>query len=150
MGRPKVAANRLEQARADLAEADERIREVEGKRREALLRDNDTEAAKLDTELEQLRRLARGHGDKIGLLEAAAADEENAARVREHESLISRVERKLSERQELVVAMAGLVPEPTAYSGRSSTRVARLTPPGPGKARIAWPCSYRENAPATT
>ena len=34
MGRPKAAANRLEQARADLAQADERIREVEAKRRE--------------------------------------------------------------------------------------------------------------------
>ena len=75
------------------------------------MRDNDTEAAKLDAELEQLRRLARGHGDKIALLEAAAADEENAARVREHEGLIRGVERKLSERQELVVAMANLVPE---------------------------------------
>jgi hypothetical protein len=98
MAGKKSPANRLEQTRRDSAEADCKIGALEAERNAALLADRDAEAAKLDAELETLRRLARGFRDKIGLLEAEAERQEAAWRVKEHANLIGRIEKKLAER----------------------------------------------------
>src|SRR5262245_52940379 len=96
----KRAVSRLEQARADHAEAERKISKLEAARADALLADRDADAARLDAELETLRRLARGFRDKISLLEAEAEREENDRRVREREGLIRRLEIRLAERDE--------------------------------------------------
>jgi hypothetical protein len=93
MGRRKAADKRLEQARRDHAEADRKIGELEAVRADALLADKDDEAARLDAELETLRRMARGYGDKIALLVAEAEHEEAEARIRRHEVHIRQVEK---------------------------------------------------------
>jgi hypothetical protein len=111
MAKPKPAAVRLEQARADHADANRTIGDLEAKRHAALLADDDATAAKLDAELDQLRRLARGHRDKIALLEAEAANEENARRLKEKEGLIRRIEAKLAERDRIGAELQARIPE---------------------------------------
>src|SRR5215831_12528895 len=54
MGRRKAAASRLEQARADHAEAERTIGQLEAERADALLADRDADAARLDAEVERL------------------------------------------------------------------------------------------------
>jgi hypothetical protein len=92
MGRRPAAATRLDAARAAHADAERRIGQLEDARIAALLADNDAKAAKLDAELENQRRLARGFRDKAKLIELEAKREEAAERVRRHESHIKRVE----------------------------------------------------------
>ena len=98
MGR-KNAANRLVGARAAHADANRQIGVLEAQRNAALLADDDPTAAKLYAELETLRGLARGHADKVALLEAEAAREEAEAVVKRLEGLIVRVEDKLDARE---------------------------------------------------
>ena len=93
----KTATHRLDDVRAALATATKQITDLETQRNAALLKDDDELAVKLFGELETLRAVARGHTDKIALLEAEA-QRENAARiVREHQSLIGRFEKKLDD-----------------------------------------------------
>ena len=91
----KTAAHRLDDARAAIDAATKTITDLETRRNAALLKDDDELAAKLFGELETLRTVARGHADKIKLLEGEA-QRENAARiVKEHQGLIGRFEKVL-------------------------------------------------------
>jgi hypothetical protein len=151
MAGKKSPANRLEQTRRDQAEANNKIGELEAARNLALLDDKDAEAARLDAELETLRRLARGYCDKIALLEAEAERQEAERRVREHASLIGRIEKKLAERDaagaelqtaitkcdELFRRMVGLSRAiDTAWPWPASDRPPLLLPPGAIRAAI--------------
>jgi hypothetical protein len=98
MAGKKAAANRLEIAQAALEDCKQKCAELEGKRREALLADNDAQAARLGTAIEEQRRLADVHRDKIALLEQEAAREARERQVRERRGLIERIEAKLAER----------------------------------------------------
>jgi hypothetical protein len=109
MPRPKSASNRLEQARADHAAASSRLSELESARATALLADDDSKAAHLDAEIEQQRRLARGFGDKIRLLQEAAAEEERARKVKEKSDLIGRVEKLLVKRDAAAGKLAAAI-----------------------------------------
>ena len=82
---------------------------LEAQRNAALLADDDATAAKLYAELETLRGLARGHADKVALLEAEAAREEAEAVVKRLEGLIMRVEDKLDARLAAARKVANLV-----------------------------------------
>jgi hypothetical protein len=106
----KKASTRLEAARTALADTSRQIADLEAQRNAALLADDDPTAAKLYAELETLRGLARGHADKVALLEAEAAREEAEAVVKRRADLIVRFEKKLAqadaeaaELQELIV-----------------------------------------------
>jgi hypothetical protein len=89
---------RLEGEKAALDDAARHLAELESKRNAALLADDDRTAGKLLGEIEQQRRLIRGHHDKIGLLQAEAEREEVERVARERAGLISRIEKKISER----------------------------------------------------
>src|SRR5262249_47340051 len=106
MGRRKAAASRLEQARADHAEAERTIGQLEAERADALLADRDADAARLDAELETARRIVWVHRDKIALLQAEAQREEAEARVRRHQEHIAQVERLLGEREQTAAELA--------------------------------------------
>src|SRR5262249_39389796 len=110
MGRRKAAASRLDQAKADHAEAEQKIAELEVKRNDALLADRDEDAVRLDAKLDALRRMAKGYADKIVLLEAEAQREEAADRIKRHEAHIRQVE-KLGDNQ---IAAIAKVAEATA------------------------------------
>jgi hypothetical protein len=106
MGRSRPAAGtRLEQVRAAQADAERRIGQLEDARIAALLADDDAKAAKLDVELENQRRLARGHRDKGKLLELEAENEAAARRMREHEGLVQRFAKKLSDADMIAVEL---------------------------------------------
>ena len=75
----KKAETRLAEARAAHADTLRQIGVIEAQRNAALLADDDPTAAKLYAELDTLRGLARGHADKVALLEAEAAREEAEA-----------------------------------------------------------------------
>jgi hypothetical protein len=66
--KPKNAADRLKAARASQADTTRQIAAHEAQRRDALLADDDNRAAELDRDLDELRRLAQRHLDKIALL----------------------------------------------------------------------------------
>ena len=94
----KKAETRLAEARAALADTHAKLACSKPQRNAALLADDDPTAAKLYAELETLRGLARGHADKVALLEAEAAREEAEAVVKRREGLIVRVEDKMAAR----------------------------------------------------
>jgi hypothetical protein len=108
MARKDVEA-RLKAAKAAHAETTEQIRKIGVARADELLQDNDKEAARLDGELEQLRRLERGHRDKIGLLEAEAKKAEAARHAKEKQSLIERVEARFLEREAIGAELADMI-----------------------------------------
>ena len=91
----KKAETRLAEARAALADTSRQIGELEAQRNAALLADDDPTAAKLYAELETLRGLARGHTDKVALLEAEAAREEVEAIAKRRGDVVARFEKKL-------------------------------------------------------
>jgi hypothetical protein len=94
----KTATGRLEAAQQAIE-----------RRNQCLLRDNDTEAAKLGTEIENLQRLAHGHRDKINLLREEAQREEQARRVKERAALIGRIEVKLDLRDRAMQEVAAAI-----------------------------------------
>ena len=93
----KKAETRLADARTALSDTSRQIGELEAQRNAALLADDDPTAAKLYAELETLRGLARGHADKVALLEAEAAREEVEAVAKRRADLVVRFEKKLAE-----------------------------------------------------
>jgi hypothetical protein len=105
MGRRPAAISRLDQARAAHADAERRIGKLEDARITALLSDDDAKAARLDVELENQRRLARGFRDKIKLLEVEAEHEAAERRMREHEGLVQRFEKKLNDADAIAVEL---------------------------------------------
>jgi len=94
----KNAAGALDRARAALAETTKQIGELEATRNEMLLADQDAKAAALDQQIEEQRRLERGHRDKVALLEKEAERERAARQAKEKQELVQRIEKKLSER----------------------------------------------------
>jgi hypothetical protein len=94
----RTATTRLGAAELALTEATRRIGELTEQRNQCLLRDADGEAVELATEIENLRRLADGHRDKIKLLQDAARTEEQERRAKEKTGLIERIEKKLAAR----------------------------------------------------
>ena len=104
----KTATHRLDDVRAALATATKRITDLETQRNAALLKDDDDLAVTLFGELETLRAVARGHTDKIVLLEAEA-QRENAERiVREHAGLVARFEKTLADSDAALTEAADL------------------------------------------
>jgi hypothetical protein len=108
--RKTTATSRLEAARAALAEAEARVADIEAKRRAALLSDRDDEAVRLAGEIDQHRRLADGHAEKIRLLIGEAEEEANAARVKERLAHIERVEKLCAERDAAGRELAEKIP----------------------------------------
>jgi len=95
-GKAQTVSERLEAARTSLAAAETKIGELEASRRQALAADKDAEAARLDGELEQHRRLLRVHTDKIALLEGELAEELRQKQIREQAALIARIKKTLA------------------------------------------------------
>ena len=130
MGR-KNAANRLVDARTAHADANRQIGVLEAQRNAALLADDDATAAKLYAELETLRGLARGHADKVALLEAEAAREEADAVVKRRADLIVRFEKKLAQADAEAEELQNLLAE----AEKKFRRIITLRT----DARAAWP-----------
>jgi hypothetical protein len=90
---------RLKDAKEAAAEATGKIRELEGKRADALLRDDDDGATKVLAEIERLRLFVRNTEDKAALLQAELKKEETLRHARFNAGLIGRVETKLAARE---------------------------------------------------
>jgi len=96
MAKPTTAA-RLDAARAEHEATLHQIEEATAARNSALLADDDRLAAKVATQLDNLRQLARGHVDKIVLLEAALVREQAEAAARRHEVHLREFEQTLAQ-----------------------------------------------------
>ena len=127
----KKAETRLADARAALADATRQIGVLEAQRNAALLADDDPTAAKLYAELETLRGLARGHADKVALLEQEAAREEAAAVIKRRADLIVRFEKKLAQADAEAEELQNLL----AAAEKKFRRIVELGT----DARAAWP-----------
>jgi hypothetical protein len=110
MAKPTIA-DRLSAARGEFDATNRQRMELEAKRNAALIADDDRTATKLAGQLDELRLLARGHEDKIKLLEAAAEEEANARRVKEKAALIGRIEARLAERNKVAAELAEMLPQ---------------------------------------
>ncbi len=90
----------LEDTRHLLADVNTQIAEVRRKRADELRgAADDGELDKFDAEIKRLGLLASRHSERIALLEAAAAEAEAQRRVKEKESLIQRIEKKLQDKR---------------------------------------------------
>jgi hypothetical protein len=139
----KKAETRLADARAALADASRRIGVLEAQRNAALLADDDPTAAKLYAELETLRGLARGHADKVALLEAEAKREEADAVIKRRADLVVRFEKKLAQAD----AEAAELQELIAQAEKKFRKIITLRT----DARVAWPIAdSNANAAAGT
>jgi hypothetical protein len=139
----KKAETRLADARAALADASRRIGVLEAQRNAALLADDDPTAAKLYAELETLRGLARGHADKVALLEAEAAREEADAVIKRRADLTVRFEKKLAQADAEAVELKDLI----AQAEKKFRKIITLRT----DARAAWPIAdSHANAAAGT
>ena len=127
----KKAETRLAEARAALADANRQTGVLEAQRNAALLADDDPTAAKLYAELETLRGLARGHADKVALLEAEAAREEVEAVAKRRADLIVRFEKKLAQADAEAVELQELL----AQAEKKFRKIITLRT----DARAAWP-----------
>jgi hypothetical protein len=108
MAKP-TTTDRLSAARAELDAINRQRAELAGKRNAALLADDDRIAVKLASQIDDLRSLARGHEDKIKLLEDEAARELAERQVKEKAALIGRIEKKLAERDRAGAELAAAV-----------------------------------------
>src|SRR5260370_32154324 len=104
-----TTADRLEAARAELDAINRQRAELAGKRKAALLADDDRTDVKLASQIDALRSVARGHEDKIKLLEDEAARELAERQVKEKAALIGRIEKKLAERDRAGAELAAAV-----------------------------------------
>jgi hypothetical protein len=108
MAKPSTK-DRLAAARFEHAATMRQLQEADAARNSALLVDDDKLAARVLTQIDGLRQAARGHADKIALLESALAEEENERRVREKAALIGRVEKKLAERDAIATELQATI-----------------------------------------
>jgi hypothetical protein len=136
----KKAETRLADARAALADTSRQIGVLEAQRNAALLADDDPTAAKLYAELETLRGPARGHADKVALLEAEAGREEAEAVIKRRGDLVVRFEKKLAQAD----AEAAELQELIAQAEKKFRKIITLR----SDARAAWPIAD-SNAAAT-
>jgi hypothetical protein len=136
----KKAETRLAEARAALSDTSRQIGVLEAQRNAALLADDDPTAAKLYAELETLRGLARGHADKVALLEAEATREEAEAVVKRRADLVVRFEKKLAQADAEAVELQELI----AQAEKKFRKIITLRT----DARAAWPIAD-SNANAT-
>ncbi len=94
----KTVTENLDVARAALAETNAKLQETSQQRNVALLADDDAKVLAIDKQIEELRRIARTHHDRVALLEEQAAQEAAERQARRKAEQIERVEAKLAER----------------------------------------------------
>jgi hypothetical protein len=92
------AASRIEVAQAALEESNRKLVQLHEQRNAALLRDDNGAAVQFGIELANLRLAARAEEDKIGLLKAEAAREEQERKDKEREAQIGKIEKLLAAR----------------------------------------------------
>jgi hypothetical protein len=138
MAKPTIA-DRLSAARGEFDATNRQRMELEAKRNAALIADDDRTATKLAGQLDELRLLARGHEDKIKLLEAAAEEEANARRVKEKAALIGRIEARLAERNKVAAELAEMLPQANNLFRRllELNRAIDSSWPWPGSDRLS-------------
>jgi hypothetical protein len=105
---------KLEVARATLAEIQQKIAELQGKRRVRLVAgDPAAVIGKLDDELAALRKAAQVETDRIALLEEEARKAEVEAVVRRRAGLINRFEKKLQAADAVAVELEASIAKTT-------------------------------------
>jgi hypothetical protein len=95
----------LARAREALAALDARLEKLGRDREAALLGDDDGVVLKFDQQIEECERLIRTQRDRVRLLEAVVAKEEAERVAQRRAALITRIEKKLDERNVLVVEL---------------------------------------------
>jgi hypothetical protein len=95
---PPSATSRIEAARLALEESNRKLAELNERRNQCLLKDDNAGAVELGIELANLRLTTRAHEDKIALLREAAAREEQERRAQEKEAQIGKIEKLLAGR----------------------------------------------------
>ena len=101
---PQLAATRIATEQQAIADIDRQLEGLEGELREALLADNNDAVAKLDTEIASLKRKAEHHRLRADSLKAREALEQRAASAKQRQELVQRIENKIDEMREVVVA----------------------------------------------
>jgi hypothetical protein len=99
MAKRVTTQSRLADAKGAAAAATSKIRELEGKRADALLRDDDEAASKHWAENERLRVFARNAEEKARLLQGELQKETALRHAKENEALIGRIETKFAARE---------------------------------------------------
>src|SRR6516164_2209310 len=109
MATPRSATKRLELAQAAIEEATRKLAELNAQRNQCLLKDSNTEAIRLQIQIDALNQEIRAHRDKIELLKAEAEREVNEKRAREREVQIKAIESKIAERDKAMDDVAAAI-----------------------------------------
>jgi hypothetical protein len=104
----------LETARQSLQDLQSQTETLRQHRNEALLRDDDPQASRLQGRTEGLERASRTAAEKVRLLEQVAEKEAASAAARERQEKIDRIELLFRERDEVGGRLAALVAEADA------------------------------------
>jgi len=104
----------LEQARQSLVDLQVQVETLREQRDQALLRDDDPQASRLQGRIEGLERASRTAVEKVRLLEAQASREANERHAAERAELIGRIEAKFAERDAAGAELAALVSQSDA------------------------------------
>jgi hypothetical protein len=118
----KPLGSSLETARQSLLDLQSQIETLRQQRDQALLRDDDPQASRLQGRLEGLERVSRTASEKVRLLEAQASREASEQAAREKEALIVRIEARFAERDTAGAELAQLV----AQADKTFVRVLEL------------------------
>jgi hypothetical protein len=116
---PSSASGRLEAAQAALEEANRKLAELNARRNECLLADDNAAAIELGVQITNLKLAARAHEDKIVLLREKAAEEERARRAKEREAVIAGIEKKIQQRDAAMEGVAAAIKQLTSASERA-------------------------------
>jgi hypothetical protein len=118
----KPIGSSLESARQALADLQAQIETLREQRDQALLRDDDPQASRLQGRIEGVERASRTASEKVRLLEAQASREASERAAQEKAELIGRIEEKFRERDKVGSELAQLV----AQADRAFVRVLEL------------------------
>jgi hypothetical protein len=107
--RQQSLTEKLATAQAAIEEANRKLAELNARRNEYLLEDNDTEAIRLQGQIDTLTLEVRARRDKAQLLAESVREEERERRAKEREGQIERIEKKLAERDSAGIELADAV-----------------------------------------
>jgi hypothetical protein len=107
--RKASATGRHEAATAALAETQAQLTDLTARRDKALLADDVAGAVKLGVEIEDVRRLADAHRQRLVLLAEEVQKEANERRVQAQAELIGRIEKKFTERTKVGEELAAVI-----------------------------------------
>jgi hypothetical protein len=116
---PPSASDRLASAQAALEETNRKLAELDQRRNECLLADDNEGAIKHGIAITSLKLEARAHADKIELLRGLVEKEAAEIRAKDREALVGKLEAKLAQRDKAMADVGAAIKQLASASERA-------------------------------